>query len=93
MRVCACVYVSVCGWVVFLFCLPPSPFPRITVGVQISCPRVRLYCLSVCLSVCPSVNPCVGLSTCADHLQKIRSVELGGFVISLGLALRERDPE
>ena len=70
--VCVCVRVSVCGWVVFLFCLPPSPFPRITVGVQISCPRVRLYCLSVCLSVCTvclSVRLSVRQSVCGSvHL-------------------------
>ena len=90
---CVCVCVCVCVWMGGVFILfTPFPFPPYHswgTDIMSSCPSV----LSVCLSVCPSVNPCVGLSTCADHLQKIRSVELGGFVISLGLALRERDPE
>ena len=56
-RVCVCVCVCVDGWVVFLFYLPPSPFPRITVGVQISCPRVRLSVRpSIRVWVCPLVQ-------------------------------------
>ena len=88
-RACVCVCVCVCVWMGGVFILfTPFPFPPYHswgTDIMSSCPSV--------LSVCPSVNPCVGLSTCADHLQKIRSVELSGFVISLGLALRERDPE
>ena len=76
-----CVRVCV---VFFNILFTPFPFPRIKVWAQISlCPRVRLS---------------VRLSTCANFLQKIPSVRLiliffcCCFVISLGLAVRDRDP-